>query len=583
MTSSSPAASLADPFYYLVNFQFVLAWVAERHGDLLGDEERAFLADFEALPRASRALLVRMVMRRGEHFRTSKLVYPEINTEIDAEISGESGESGDGEAALAPLVAAGLVEGDPALSLATLFAQLRLPELRLALAGEIRAAGLPASLGKAALQDALALRLTAVRPLTSWWPAAPDRVVRLTVMATCDRLRLLFFGNLRQDWSDFVLAELGVQRFERVPFSAESRAFQRREEVDAYLALHRLRERLDADEPVATLADALPPVPADNPWLSARRRRLELALGRQAERAGEGELALSLYHRAGWPAGSGSAEARIRHLRLLERRGEHAEAHALAEDLAVGAPGEAEAQALSRLLPRLRRRLGLAPLPREAAPAPERLELCLPASQSFSLGVERAVGAYLQHDDAPVAYVENTLLTGLFGLLCWEALFAPLPGAFFHPFHSGPADLYREEFVARRRERFEACLARLDDGRHRQAILATWREKQGLANPFVHWGVLDEALLSLSLDCLPPEHLRACFARLMGDLKANRAGLPDLIQFFPEAAEGEPQYRLIEVKGPGDRLQDNQRRWLAFFQAQGIPVSVCHVRWLQPA
>ncbi|MFO7648699.1 VRR-NUC domain-containing protein, partial [Halomonas campaniensis] len=584
MTSISPAASLADPFYYLVNFQFVLDWVAERHGDLLGDEEQAFLADFAALPRASRALLVRMVMRRGEHFRTSKLVYPEISAETGADskerADSEKGAASDpGETVLAPLVAAGLVESAPALSLATLFTQLRLPELRQALAGEIRAAGLPASLGKAALHDALAPRCHEARPLAAWWPAAPDRVVRLTVMATCDRLRLMFFGNLRQDWSDFVLAELGVQRFERVAFGAESRAFRQREEVDAYLALHRLRERLDADEPVAVLADALPPVPLENAWIAARRRRLELALGRQAERAGQGELALSLYHQAGWPVDAGSAEARIRCLRLLERWGEHGEAHLLSEALAGGSPGEAEAQALSRLRPRLRRRLGLAALPREAAPAPERLELCLPASQSFSLGVERAVGVYLQHDDAPVAYVENTLLTGLFGLLCWEALFAPLPGAFFHPFHSGPADLYREDFVARRREHFDDCLARLDDGRHKWAILSTWREKQGLANPFVHWGALDESLLSLALSCLPAEQLRACFERLLGDLKANRAGLPDLIQFFPEAPAGEPRYRLIEVKGPGDRLQDNQRRWLAFFHEQGIPAAVCHVRW----
>ena len=29
---------------------------------------------------------------------------------------------------------------------------------------------------------------------------------------------------------------------------------------------------------------------------------------------------------------------------------------------------------------------------------------------------------------APVHYVENTLINGLFGLLCWPAIFAPLPG-----------------------------------------------------------------------------------------------------------------------------------------------------------
>jgi hypothetical protein len=572
MNSISPAASLEDPFYYLANFQFVLGWVAERHGDLLSDAEQAFLTAFEALPRASRALLVRMVMRRGEHFRTSRLAYPEISAEV-----------GDSEAALAPLVAAGLVEDAPDLSLDALFRQLRLPELRQALGEELRAAGLPASLGKAALQEALAPRLTEARPLGAWWPAAPDRVVRLRVMATCDRLRLMFFGNLRQDWAEFVLAELGVQRFERVPLSADSRAFQCREEVDAYLALHRLRERLDAGEPVATLAAELPPVPANNAWLAARRQRLGVALGRQAERAGESERALALYHEAGWPVAAGSTEARIRHLRLLERQGQHAKAHALTEALVETGPGEAESQALARLRPRLRRRLGLAPLPRQAEPAPERLELCLPVSLSLSLGVERAVGEHLARPEAPVAYVENTLLIGLFGLLCWEALFAPLPGAFFHPFHSGPADLYREDFVARRRERFAACLARLDDGRHRQAILATWREKQGLANPFVHWGVLDEGLLGLALECLPPAHLRACCERLLGDLKANRAGLPDLIQLRPDAPPGEPRYRLIEVKGPGDRLQDNQRRWLAFFHGRGIPAAVCHVRWAEPA
>jgi len=35
---------------------------------------------------------------------------------------------------------------------------------------------------------------------------------------------------------------------------------------------------------------------------------------------------------------------------------------------------------------------------------------------------------HLQQDDAPVHYVENALLCSLFGLLCWEAIFAPLPG-----------------------------------------------------------------------------------------------------------------------------------------------------------
>nr|WP_309485741.1 VRR-NUC domain-containing protein [Halomonas sp. DQ26W] len=137
--------------------------------------------------------------------------------------------------------------------------------------------------------------------------------------------------------------------------------------------------------------------------------------------------------------------------------------------------------------------------------------------------------------------------------------------------------------MARRGEWFEACLAQLDDGRYRKTILETWQCKRGLASPFVHWEALNEPLLLQALACIPAAHLRACFERLLLDPRANRAGLPDLIQFLPETDVGSPTYRLIEVKGPGARLQDNQRRWLTCSRAHGIPAVVCHVTWQDEA
>jgi len=125
---------------------------------------------------------------------------------------------------------------------------------------------------------------------------------------------------------------------------------------------------------------------------------------------------------------------------------------------------------------------------------------------------------------------------------------------------------------------FEQGFASLDEGRHVDRILARFREKYGRQSPFVHWGALNEELLQVALVCIPAGHLRLYFERLLRDLKANRAGLPDLIQFWPT----EQRYRMIEVKGPGDRLQDNQKRWLAFFAEHRMPVSVCHVRWTWP-
>jgi len=55
--------------------------------------------------------------------------------------------------------------------------------------------------------------------------------------------------------------------------------------------------------------------------------------------------------------------------------------------------------------------------------------------------------------------------------------------------------------------------------------------------------------------------------------------LPDLIQLWP----GEQRYRMIEVKGPGDRLQDNQKRWIEFALRQQIPLAVCYVQWSEAA
>lgn len=70
--------ALENPFYYLDNFQQVLAWVGRHHGDLLDETERVFIERFAVLPQPSQALLVRMVMRKGALFRASKLRYGEI-------------------------------------------------------------------------------------------------------------------------------------------------------------------------------------------------------------------------------------------------------------------------------------------------------------------------------------------------------------------------------------------------------------------------------------------------------------------------------------------------------------------------
>ncbi|MFC4158714.1 VRR-NUC domain-containing protein [Chitinimonas lacunae] len=538
------------PFYYLENFQLLLDHVASRYADLLQEAERDFLHRFPPLPQAAQALLVRMVMRKGELFRASKLDYSEI---------------GPSTTAWEPLAEAGWIELDPPLELAELFSLLTRPELAQCCFRD----QLARSPGRKADQlAALSEHYPQARPLAEWGPL-PDRVCRLTIQPLCDRLRLMFFGNLRQDWSEFVLADLGVFQYEKVPLSPESRGFRSRADVDCYLAIDDCRRQLDEGVPLTTLAETARALVSDNPWLQRRRARLLFRLAQQQEQSGQLEEALELYRDAAYPG------ARARCVRVLERLERTEAAHALAQLAREQPESEAERQQMRRTLPRLCRRLGL-PRPEEPTlPAIPESHLTLPRPAG---AVELAVRDHLHRPDAPVHYVENTLLTALFGLLCWPALFAPLPGAFFHPFHAAPADLLSPDFLERRRELFEDCLAQLNDGRHRTTIREHFQAKQGIQSPFVIWPALDAEKLELALRCIAPAHLERVFRRILDDLGANRAGLPDLIRFWPD----ESRYELIEVKGPGDRLQDNQIRWLHYCLEHGLPVQVCYVEWATP-
>lgn len=541
-----------SPLYYLHNFERALAWLAQRYDDLLDATERAFLAEFPRLPLNSRALLVRMLMRKGMLFRTSRLTYEEVGCPV---------------AAAAPLAARGWVDPDPLLTIDDLFALSTRSELQRIFSD----ADISKSARKSEWLDLLRARHTDARRLVDWDADTPDQVLHVAIAPLADRLKLLFFGNLHQDWSEFVLADLGVFQYETVSIAPSARAFRQRADVEAWLALHACRAALDAAEDVDSLESVFATarsIEIDNAWLETRRAKLLFRIGQCAERRQEWDLALTAYERCTWPG------ARHRRMRVLERCDRFDEALALASAAERSPESEAESQHVARLLPRLQRRLQLPALrPERAAVVPRDLLTLARPREPFA--VEYAVRDHLDRPHAPVYYVENALINSLFGLLCWEAVFAPVSGAFFHPFQRGPADLHAPDFPVRRAREFARCLAQLDNGTYRETIVGHFERKAGLQSPFVFWGVLTAELLETALDCLPATHLKLWFTRLLDDIRENRSGLPDLVRFWPR----ERSYELIEVKGPGDRLQDNQSRWLQYCARNGIPVRVVDVRW----
>ncbi|WP_339497713.1 VRR-NUC domain-containing protein [Pseudomonas sp. EA_15y_Pfl1_P101] len=547
------ANPLEDPLYYLHNFRQVLHWLEQRYADLLDPDEQHFIQQFDRLPQASQALLVRMVMRKGVHFRAGKLNYLEI---------------GCPHAAAEPLLALGWVDNQSLLGFEELFALLQ--------KGELLATFKPwidqPKARKTDWLEGLAAQFADSRSFATWCPALSDTLYSLTVMELCDRLRLMFFGNLHQDWSEFVLADLGIYTYEKVEFCAESRGLRSRDDVHGFLFLHQCQQAFETGQALEEVLVRIATLNTDNPWLEKRRAKLLFQVGQYCERNAELGLAEQIYRACAYPG------ARARLIRVLERQEDYTQAIALAYAAQQTPESAAEQQHVLRVLPRLRRKLGEPALPKTKPRPVTRLDLALALPEPL-MSVEYCVQAHLSEPDGPVHYVENGLINSLFGLLCWDVIFAPLPGSFFHPFQRGPADLHSEDFHQRRAPLFAGCFEQLQDERYKTTIRQRYSEKWGIQSPFVFWNLLSQDLLEQALACLPAEHLHYWFERLLLDIRANRAGMPDLIQFWPE----QKTYRMIEVKGPGDRLQDNQLRWLKFCGEYQMPVTVCYVRWAEPA
>lgn len=524
-----PAAQAALPFlpaldpaprprrlpvgYYLDNFETLLAEVERQYEDLLIPAELAFLAEFRALPRDARRLYARLLSRRGPWFRRDRLGYGEIDCATAAE----------------QLLAAGFAAPAVADDAAALVESLRHDP------------------------DAAA-RLVARAPLL--------RLLRLDCVAI---FRLLFFGNLTQDLSEFVLADLGVLRFEPVPLDPSRRHFANRAVVEQHLHLHRLLDSvLAADRaargtvPEEVAAAALAIAREPSAWDSsthALRDGLLVWAGRARERQGALEEALDIYRGAERPP------ARERAVRVLRRLGRPDEARALLGVVAA-APHDESERIFAERGPsgRRARRPGL--------PTQD-----LAVSLSRHPNVEAAALEAFAAAGYRGFFAENWLWRTLCGLALWDLVFAPIPGAFTHRFQHGPRDLHDGFRTAREPAVSERIAALAADPGPGPRLLALWDEKYGTANRLVAFGPGVRPSLEIALGALDGRRIAAVVDRLSRDLRRYGAGMPDLFLVDPGG-----EVLLAEIKGPGDALRPEQEGWIEFLNGAGLPAVVVHAR-----
>ncbi|HVR29903.1 MAG TPA: hypothetical protein VMS86_10270, partial [Thermoanaerobaculia bacterium] len=409
--------------YYVESFQRILATVVSRYGDLLRPDERAFADDVRALPLGARCLYVRLVSRQGPYFRRDDLAYPEIS---------------DLDQALGELAARGFVELDPSAAPAALLPHCLRAEIEAIAralghrtARRTKAQSVEWLLSNCAACDLGAAVRERVRLI------APLRLEQVTLH------RLLFFGNLRQDWTELVLADLGVWRYESYPLRRDLRLFPTRAAIEDALSIRRLaalaRERLAAGDADRAFAAALEVARRDPPWDAGSRARADallLEVARPLERAGRVEEAIELYGAAAAPP------ARERRARLLARVGRERAALALCREIASSPRDETERWFAARFEQRLRRGLGQLPPARRRYRATRPIRLRPDAERT----VEELALAHFADQGRGGFHAENWLWLAIYGLAFWDLVFAPVAGAFQHPFQDRPLDLYEPSF-----------------------------------------------------------------------------------------------------------------------------------------
>jgi VRR-NUC domain/Fanconi-associated nuclease 1, TPR domain/FAN1, HTH domain len=189
-------------------------------------------------------------------------------------------------------------------------------------------------------------------------------------------------------------------------------------------------------------------------------------------------------------------------------------------------------------------------------------------------------------------HCEGRVFYVLFGMLMWRCIFATgVPNTFQSQYQSGPLDMSSELFYACRTLQFEKRLAVIHDATTVELgkmVDEAWQMHKGRNCRGVSWDRWSCKEVSDFAMCIGGSTLSHVFRALALDRRNWSGGLPDLFLWRVDESTGKYRAKLVEVKGPRDRLSHQQHAWLEFFawvqsinQTMGIdhvmPVEVCYI------
>ncbi|XP_071506665.1 fanconi-associated nuclease 1-like [Diadema antillarum] len=189
-----------------------------------------------------------------------------------------------------------------------------------------------------------------------------------------------------------------------------------------------------------------------------------------------------------------------------------------------------------------------------------------------------ALEHYKQQGYTEGVHGEGSTYSTLVFILFWEIVFDnSVPDVFCYPYQSAPLDLRTDHFFKNRMAAIQHKLTEIreaDRERLEDMLARNWLEYEGDLCVGVSWELFKDLNHAKGLiSCIGGLVLSAIAERILRDHRHCRGGMPDLTMWNPDTHI----FRVVEVKGPGDRLSQKQVLWLDFFLGLGVEAEVCHV------
>ncbi|XP_049932499.1 fanconi-associated nuclease 1 homolog isoform X2 [Nymphaea colorata] len=614
---------------YQMNFHILMQEVMNHHSYLFTDEERSFLARFEALSSESQRLFIRLYTRKGPWFRVSNVSYPEV---LNVELAVEELCVNDYMCRWDPLKPTSTSMFREVLSVLTV---QELREFSRIVHVKKNRSGLRREQICDSLMASYADRTCLQLPKLIFEKIGSCISVSYLADSLLWLMQRLFFLNGEHDLSAFLLVDLGLVRYPPYVISISQNLFPSRDDLLAYEEAIKVAQILDESLDKNNMEMVLHCIEASDRYLSSQPQEVSQFSCHQP-------IGAFLFHfSAAWvyskvvTLGISVLEHERRYedaIKLLKqllniilcdgKRGywalrlsvdlEHL--GRLDESLTVAEESLADPWVRAGLRIALQRRVLRLGKPPRRWKVPDFAKLLkrkinevhvrgIPLASKTGIksrfygyngeqcGVEElALQHYAGVHGWQGLHSESGIWMTLFALLMWDVIFADIPDVFRTRFQTSPLDLECDSFYPARESLIESQLQKIEEGVAGSILTASWNAHVGTCCKGVRWDQLPLSDLQLVVSCIKGPTLASLCRMLAQDYRSWSSGMPDLLLWRlcddKDPSDGcssgsfcnSAKVKLVEVKGPNDRLSEQQHAWLLALMDCGFEVEVCKIR-----